>query len=136
MHIILTLDDNQGMMFNHRRQSRDRVMLAHMLSMVGDAPLRMTAYTAKLFTENLPPHALVVSSEALLRDAATGVYCFVEDGALAPCLDRLETLYVYRWNRVYPADQHLDIDLSSRRMTVIAEFSGSSHDKITLERYD
>lgn len=32
MTLILCLDDENGMMFNHRRQSRDRVLISEMLS--------------------------------------------------------------------------------------------------------
>lgn len=31
MYCILTLDNENGMMFNHRRQSRDRIMLEHLV---------------------------------------------------------------------------------------------------------
>ena len=44
MIVIACLDDNGGMMFNHRRQSQDRVLRAHIAALVGDARLWMNHY--------------------------------------------------------------------------------------------
>ena len=43
MIVIACLDDNGGMMFNHRRQSQDRMLRAHIAALVGDA--RPVSYT-------------------------------------------------------------------------------------------
>ena len=59
----------------------------------------------------------------------------MEDRPLAPHLDRLEGLVVYRWNRAYPADVHLDLDLSDFRLESGQDFPGSSHETITREIY-
>lgn len=133
MQVILTLDDQNGMMFNHRRQSRDRVMLARLVSLAEGRRLFVSPYTAGLFPDGLP--AGVVSVPDPLAAAGPEELCFVEDGALAPWVARVSGLYVFRWNRVYPADRRLDIDLSGWRQELLEEFPGSSHDKITLERY-
>lgn len=49
MIVIACLDDNGGMMFNHRRQSQDRVLRAHIAALVGDARLWMNHYSAQQF---------------------------------------------------------------------------------------
>ena len=134
LHIILTLDDGNGMMFNHRRQSRDRVLLARLVDLVGPSRLLMSPYTAGLFSGGLPAGA--EAEEDFLQRAGDEDFCFVEDAALSPLSEKIGTVYVFRWNRVYPADWRLDLDLSGRHMTVEDEFPGSSHEKITLERYD
>lgn len=133
MRIILTLDDRDGMMFNHRRQSRDRVQLAHLLRLTEGHTLYMTPYTATLFADDLPNHAVVVPDPP--ESAGAEDDCFIEDAPLALHRSRISSLLVYRWNRDYPADRHLDIDLSVWDKTVIDEFPGSSHDRITLEQY-
>lgn len=133
MRIILTLDDRGGMMFNHRRQSRDRVLLEHLLQLTEGRKLYMSPYTAALFAGDLPRRAVVVSDPP--EAAGSGDDCFIEDAALAPHQDRISALFVYRWNRDYPADRWLDIDLSEWSRQVIDEFPGSSHDRITLEQY-
>ncbi len=139
MYVILTLDNADGMMFNSRRQSRDRVMLAHLVGLSGrltaggTGQLRMSPYTAGLFPGGLPDGAAAAAD--FLDRAGAGDVCFVEDAPLAPYRARIACLYVFRWNRDYPADRRLDLDLSGWERTVQEEFPGSSHDRITLERY-
>ena len=50
MIIIACTDDNQGMLFNHRRQSQDRVQRQRMLQRTGGAKLWVDTYTAGLFS--------------------------------------------------------------------------------------
>lgn len=52
MILIVCVDDNKGMMFNHRRQSQDRVLRRHILDRVGDAKLWMNGYSAKMFEKD------------------------------------------------------------------------------------
>ena len=47
MILIVCIDDNKGMMFNHRRQSQDRVLRRHILDMVGNGKLWMNEYSGK-----------------------------------------------------------------------------------------
>lgn len=93
----------------------------------------MAPYTAGLFPDGLPEGA--VAAADFLDRAGAGDVCFVEDAPLAPHRARITCLYVFRWNRDYPADRRLDLDLSGWERTEQEEFPGSSHDKITLERY-
>lgn len=133
MQVILTLDDENGMMFNHRRQSRDRVMLKRLIELTKGKRLYMSPYTAGLFPDGLPTGA--VATPNFLAQADTEDICFVEDSSLLPIRNAITVLYVFRWNRLYPADRRLDIDLSGWQKEVVDEFPGSSHDTITLERY-
>ena len=93
----------------------------------------MAPYTAGLFPDGLPEGT--VAAADFLDRAGAGDVCFVEDAPLAPHRARITCLYVFRWNRDYPADRRLDLDLSGWERTEQEEFPGSSHDKITLERY-
>ncbi|MCD8021233.1 MAG: ribonuclease Z, partial [Clostridiales bacterium] len=74
---------------------------------------------------------------AFLQKAGQGEFCFVEDQHLRLFINRIETLYLFKWNRAYPADFYFDIDLSDPRWKLIKteEFSGKSHQIITLEEY-
>ena len=130
MTVIVCLDNTNGMRFNHRRQSRDAAVIADICATVGSGKLLICPCSEALF-----PAAAVTVCEAPLAAADRGDYCFIENDPLADCGDRIERVIVYRWNRDYPADVFLDLDLRKYRLESTAEFSGTSHDKITKEVY-
>lgn len=130
MIVVVCLDDRNGMLFNHRRQSRDRMLIADLLQLRAGHPLRMNAYSAPMFS-----HDDILAAEDFLSRAESGDYCFVEDQPLSQYADRIEGLVLYRWNRAYPADLHFDLELSAFQLTELTDFQGSSHDKITREIY-
>lgn len=134
MNVFVCLDDKNGMMFNGRRQSRDRVLCARAAAMAEGHTLWMNEYSAPLFPPE-PALRTMVCGDFLSR-AERGDYCFAENTALAPYEGKIETLFVFRWNRVYPADMRLDLPLERWRKVRTEEFSGSSHETITLEVYE
>lgn len=134
MKIIVTLDDKNGMTFNHRRQSRDSVLTTYLSTLAAGATLWMNAYSATLFPDGLPAGA--VCDGDMLERAGKNDVCFVENMSLAPHMAHIDTVFVARWNRVYPSDRKLDIDLTGWRETPLTELTGSSHEKITILRYD
>ena len=133
MNIILCLDKRNGMLFNRRRQSQDRVLRQRVLDLTAGSVLRMNTYSVKQFEPESIPHALI--SEDFLSEAQPGDWCFVENTALSPHEEAIESLTVFRWDRVYPADTRLDIALEGWKLTEAVEFSGYSHEKITMEVY-
>ena len=46
MIVITCLDQKNGMMFNHRRQSQDCVLREHVAKLVANVPLWMNHYSA------------------------------------------------------------------------------------------
>lgn len=134
MHVIVCLDNRNGMMFNHRRQSQDRVLRERVAELSAGANLFMDAYTARQFRQDLPENAIV--SEEFLSEAGAGDYCFVEDQDICAHLDRIETLIVFRWNRDYPGDTYLPITLDDWILLSTLDFEGSSHEEITQEVYE
>ena len=70
-----------------------------------------------------------------LSETANEEYCFVENVDLKPFEKWVEKIIVFRWNTVYPSDRELDIDLKSWELIESSEFSGKSHEKITMEVY-
>lgn len=133
MIIILCVDDNNGMMFNRRRQSQDRVLREDLLKLVGTGRLRMNAYSKKQFTDFGAAQAVI--GEDYLDQAENGDFCFVEDKEVRPYEDQAERIILYRWNRVYPADFYFTLDLQGWTLEEMVEFAGSSHEKITREMY-
>ena len=133
MHIIVTLDENNGMLFNKRRQSRDAIVNQKILDMIQDKKLFINNFSWKMlkFAEdklNVTEHFLDV--------AGNGDFCFVEDQHVKNYEDKIECIYVFKWNRDYPRDFVFDIDLSEWNCTSFEEFAGSSHESIYLEKYE
>lgn len=93
----------------------------------------MSTYTAGLFQDDMPTGAVAIDD--FLDRAGNGDVCFVEDAELLPYQSQISQLFVFRWNREYPSDRRLDIDLSGWNRTVEDEFPGFSHKIITLEQY-
>lgn len=135
MKIIVCVDDNNGMMFNKRRQSRDRVLIQDIIANLDGSNLLIAPYSEKLF-EDSDIDAFFIS-DFILDEAEPDDFCFIENKALKKYASKINELIIYHWNRKYPADTYLDIDPTSLGMKLIAttEFVGSSHDKITKELY-
>lgn len=135
MIAIVCLDDKNGMMFNRRRQSRDRRLRERIIGMTVGKVLRMNQYSVEQF--DLEDRACVVVSDSFLDEATDGEYCFVENEALAPYEKDIELLIVFRWNCIYPSDVCLDLALekSSWRLIETEDFPGYSHGVITMEVY-
>ena len=134
MRVILCIDDRGGMMFNHRRQSRDREVIKNILDTVREDTLAMAPYSESLFAEG---HAALRVEEGFLDQSGKGDWCFVEDRALLPYADRIEEMVLYRWNRRYPFDVKLDLDPTAHGFLLCesVEFGGYSHETITKEIY-
>lgn len=134
MIVIVALDDRGGMMFNHRRQSQDKVLRERVLKVTAGKKLWMNHYTEKQFPNAIESPQINVSDD-FLSEAGPGEYCFVENEPLAPFAKWVEGLIVYRWNRAYPGDQKFDLSLDQWRMVSSVDFPGNSHEKITEEVY-
>lgn len=134
MIVIVCLDEQGGMMFNRRRQSRDQFVTRDILEMCQGRHLYLNAYSASIF-QDLQVEYLIVADN-FLEQSGEGDYCFVENQKLLPHEAVIEQLIIYRWNRRYPADFYLDLSLEKGWKKVsTCEFKGFSHDKITKEIY-
>ena len=134
MIAILCIDSQNGLMFNHRRQSRDRRVLEDVQQLCAEKPLMMNAYSSRLFLQQGFQHLTVLPD--FLERAAPGDFCFIEGDSLIPFQDKLEQLILYCWNRVYPADVLFDPSLlHGLTLKETTEFSGSSHKIITRKVY-
>lgn len=130
MHIVICLDDKNGMMFNCRRLSSDRAVCARIVNSA-NGRLWMNAYSAKLFADYE-----VNIEEAFLRKASAGDTCFAETPDFVNCAESIESLTVYRWNRAYPSDTKLPADfLAGWQLAQTEDFAGYSHETITRELY-
>ncbi|MGI5948655.1 MAG: ribonuclease Z [Lachnospiraceae bacterium] len=133
MIIVFCIDDKNGMMFNGRRQSQDRILREKILADAENSKIWMNSYSAKLFSDVDPGRIQV--DEDFLEKAGNGEVCLVENVDVTPYLEKAEEIILYKWNRTYPADTWFDTDLTNWKMVETIEFVGSSHEKITKERY-
>ncbi len=135
MNIIVCLDEKGGMLFNHRRQSADRTVRERILALCAGKKLWMNHYSAAQFASSDVPEIQV--EDEFLGKAQAGEYCFVEDAALLPYEERIESIVVFQWNRVYPADVHFDLPLLEQgwKCQRTEDFAGNSHERITMEVY-
>jgi hypothetical protein len=129
LKLIVCLDERKGMMFNNRRQSRDRVLIDNMIKMVGDDKLYIAPYSESLFENK--EIKLKVKKNPL--KAADENWCFIENLPVAEYKDEIETVVIYHWNRHYPGDFFFDLELDSYTLESSEELVGSSHEKITKE---
>lgn len=129
MQVIITVENRNGMLFNHRRVSRDRKVSERILAYCKEKKLWMNAYSAKLFENN--PQIRVSETFLEQKDAI----CFVEDQDVTPYLPEIDTIILFHWNRDYPADFFFTVDLSEWNRIHQEEFAGKSHEKITMEVY-
>lgn len=133
MTVIVCLDQNRGMMFHNRRQSRDSAVTEKIQEICAGKRLLMDAYTYRLYG-NLKG-VETIGDDAFLEKAKDKDYCLAESARLLPVSDRIQGMIVFWWNRIYPSDVFLDLDLKTWEKIKRMEFPGTSHEKITLEYY-
>lgn len=133
MNIIVCLDDNGGIAFNHRRQSMDTVVRERILAMTQGSKLWMNHYSTKQYAD--VPQANV--EEDFLAEAGAGEYCLAEDVSVSAYENWIEKVIVFKWNRSYPYDMTFDLDLlkDEWKLQSSEEFVGHSHERITMEVY-
>lgn len=131
MNIIICLDDNNGMMFNKRRQSQDRILRADIKEFIKDKDLYMNNYSYKLYKDI--DNGNIKVSENFLEQCTENDFCLVEDKLLNNYINKINNIIIYKWNRIYPSDLYFDINLTSNSWELLEtkEFEGSSHEKIT-----
>lgn len=129
MNVTVCIDDRGGMLFNRRRQSRDSILLAKMAKKT--TKIYILPFSEKMMASFGIPYEVVKDP----FDVPKGEILFVENCSVAELLKNASTLTVYKWNREYPGDFFLDVDLSKMNPVKTEEFAGKSHEKITEEIY-
>ena len=127
--MFVCVDDNFGVGFNNRRQSRDSAIILKMVEMAEGNKLYMNEYSAKLFNK----YNNIVVDNDFLSKAKREDYCFVEGDSLAAYNDKIDTVILFKWNKIYPSDKILKIEFSDRKLEKTFDFKGTSHERITCE---
>ena len=128
MNVAVCIDKEGGMMFLGRRQSMDRVQREKLLSLT-DGNVFLNEFSADMFFDK----SRLVVSEDFLNEAGENDLCFVEN--LSFDINKVNTLYIFKWNVLYPSDETFNYDLSNFKKVKTEKFEGYSHPKITLETY-
>ena len=134
MKIIVCLDNNKGMLFNNRRQSRDSKVFEDISSYLqGD--LLIDEFSEKLIASSKIPYKIF--EKGVTKCEANSIL-FIENQSVKDLLPLIDQVIVYWWNRYYPSDFALDIDLQAEGLKSVSvnEFVGSSHEKITREIFE
>ena len=134
MKVIVCVDDRMGMLFNKRRQSKDALVRKDMLELLPPGEkLHVNEYTAGQF---LPEEKDRLQVDADFPETVgEEEYCFVETVKLSPLKNQIREVVLYRWNRSYPGDLFLDLDLTEYRLDSVKEFVGNSHPEMVREIY-
>lgn len=123
MKLVICLDDNKGMLFNNRRQSRDKAVVEDIISSCNS--LYITPFSQKLFADYISRVTVAENVSDLDKDDTL----FLENINPAE-LENVNQITVYNWNRVYPADLHCTVDFSLYSLVSETQLAGNSHPKI------
>ena len=111
MTVFVCLDDNNGMLFNNRRQSRDSRVIEQIKAISMGRTLYMDSYSAKLFED-----FGVIVDDNIIEKMTEEDFCFVEKSFLKEYDEKIKTLVIFKWNRIYPSDKQLDISFNERKL--------------------
>lgn len=133
MKLFVCVDDRFGLLFNHRRVSRDVAVINLICQRIGTEKLWMHPYSVPLFPEGTALQA----EESFLERAKPEDFCFLENADIRPYIHRVDELILFRWNRKYPFDFSFPFEECFKGWRKISseDFPGNSHDIITMEVY-
>lgn len=131
--VAITVDERMGIAFNKKRQSRDSKLIEDLVN-CADGDIYVTSYSNALFGDYQDKVKVVTDP---LSECPDRNVCFIEVTDISAYEDEIEKLIIYRWNRHYPSDKKLDIDLSQSSFALLSsnDFEGSSHEIITRDIY-
>ena len=91
MNIIICLDDKNGMMFNKRRQSQDKILRADIKELVKNNILYMNNYSYKLYKDIDDGNIQVC--EDFLEQCNSNDFCLVENETLNNIINIKTNIY-------------------------------------------
>lgn len=116
MKIIVCVAKNNGILFNHRRVSKDAKVLEDIAENTSN--LVLSKYSEELF-------------EGIKLSGKGDAYKFLEEEFDE--MDQVDEIILYHWNRAYPADVFFKFNKKSFELISSYDFAGNSHERITKE---
>lgn len=126
MILVVCVDDNNGIMFNKRRVSKDALLIERLMEIIGNNKLYVSNYSKDLFNN----YKNVITDYNLLGE---NDYYFLEDEEIKENV--FDKIIIYKWNRKYPADTYFEYSLKNYNLISSHDFKGNSHEKITEHIY-
>lgn len=120
MIAVYMIGNNDALSFNNRRVSSDKNIIDDLY-------------------KNYENINIFKRSEDLFKGRKYNIVDSLDDGVyfLEDNIDKkIDTLIIYRFNRDYPYDNRLNIDLEKYSLIDTYDFRGNSHDKITKEVFE
>ena len=127
MILIGCVDERNGMSFEGRRTSQDRIMRDDLRQLF--PALSMDAYAYSLFSQDDVDYCYEICEDL----TQCSYPCLVELLPPSQFEPHLEKVVLYQWHRQYPSTVQMDINLHDTMWECVDIhcFEGSSRDKIT-----
>lgn len=129
MILIVCVDERNGMMFNNRRQSQDKILTGHIIEKTKDKKLWITTFSKDIF--NIEEDENIMIDDNFYSIAEKEDYCFIENIDANNFIDKVDKIIIYNWNKHYPADRYFNINLNNWEIISEENFEGYSHENIT-----
>lgn len=130
MKLIVCIDDNGGVAFNHRRQSRDRFLIDDIIEGLRGEKIFIEEYSLPLFEGKTELYSVV----SFPPECTVGTF-FVERTDPSQLFDEsdISEIVLYKWGRVYPSDRYFGMKMKDFTLVEEKSFEGYSHENITRE---
>ncbi len=128
MIISLCIDDNNGISFFGKRQSRDSELIKDLISY--NKKICISEYSKPLFDG----YDVTVIDDLSSIDDNNFIY-FCEKPEFLSEVKEIERFIIYKWNRLYPSDKKFFVPIDYI-LKESFDFEGSSHERITKEIYE
>ena len=129
MIIIACVDNNFGIQFNKRRQTKDKEVIDRIYEITKNNRLFTTDFSKNLFEKDK-----IIICDKVPQDAYADDYFFVESSELCD-FSKVDKVILFCWNTVYPCDLKFVLP-SNFRVAKSSDFEGNSHKKITEVYYE
>ncbi|MDE7390626.1 MAG: ribonuclease Z [Lachnospiraceae bacterium] len=131
MTVIVCSDDDMGIFFNKRRQSRDSAVTKRIVEITRGSILWLSSYSSQLFANERADN--IIADDDFLSKAQNDDFCFVEGEDVSDHESKITKIVLFKWNRTYPHDMILNIDFNNFTLVQRCDFKGTSHKMITEE---